>query len=134
MKVRCKNCGAINNDVGYSLLIKKVMGVDELHLKSLQDIIKILVNREIERQLPRRIDIYWRKHTSVFDKDISKLDISMRLKNSLERGKYYTIADLFKEGKLRTKELLRLRGFGLKSLEELRIHLIEHGFGAEEST
>lgn len=61
------------------------------------------------------------------NRSIEVLNLSMRTTNALKRANITTIAQVLS---LNDNDLLHLRNFGTKSLDELRDALIAHGYGA----
>nr|YP_009105939.1 alpha subunit of RNA polymerase [Gloeotilopsis sterilis]AIT94792.1 alpha subunit of RNA polymerase [Gloeotilopsis sterilis] len=76
------------------------------------------------------VNIFNKKHTSFIDKklaslDIGNLDLSLRPYTCLKRASIHTIGDLLKYSK---EELLLLKNFGKRSLEEVETNLFQIGF------
>lgn len=68
----------------------------------------------------------------ILNKKIDELDLSMRALNCLKRDKIETIGDLLERGE---EELLKIKNFGQKSLDEVKEKLMEKfgiSFGKEE--
>ena len=61
----------------------------------------------------------------MFPTPIERLQLSPRTYNCLKRAQINTVGDVLK---MSEKELLEIRNFGEKPLEELRQRLQEHGF------
>jgi DNA-directed RNA polymerase subunit alpha len=68
---------------------------------------------------------------NLLDAPIEELDLSMRAYNSLKRNNITKIGQLLALG---DDELLRMRNFGKKSLDEMRERLALRGFSMPEST
>jgi len=83
------------------------------------------------RPLPGAEDAPAMVSANLLDAPIEELDLPMRAYNSLKRNNITKIGQLLALG---DDELLRMRNFGKKSLDEMKERLALRGFIAPEST
>jgi len=63
-----------------------------------------------------------KENVEVLETKIDELDLSKRAKNCLKREKIYTVRDILKKD---PDELMKIKNFGKKSLDEIRKELQE---------
>jgi DNA-directed RNA polymerase subunit alpha len=80
--------------------------------------IEIPIEPEIESEIPNKI----------FETPIEDLDLSVRAYNCLKRAGITQVGEILQKLKKGQEELLAIRNFGQKSLDELMERLEEKGF------
>jgi DNA-directed RNA polymerase subunit alpha len=71
----------------------------------------------------------------IYDTPIEELDLSVRVYNCLKRTGVTKVGEVLEKMSKGPDEMLAIRNFGQKSLDELRLRLVEKGFlETEEST
>ena len=69
--------------------------------------------------------------SQVYDTPIEELDLSVRVYNCLKRTGVTKVGEVLEKMAKGTDEMLAIRNFGMKSLDELNLRLIEKGYIAE---
>ncbi len=68
----------------------------------------------------------------LYDVPIEDLDLAVRAFNCLKRAEIYSVGDVMERLSKGSDEMLAIRNFGQKSLEELIARLKENGFLPED--
>jgi DNA-directed RNA polymerase subunit alpha len=68
----------------------------------------------------------------LYDVPIEELDLAVRAFNCLKRAEIFTVGDVMERLSKGSDEMLAIRNFGQKSLEELVVRLKENGFLPED--
>ena len=69
--------------------------------------------------------------SQVYDTPIEELDLSVRVYNCLKRTGVTKVGEVLEKMAKGTDEMLAIRNFGMKSLDELNLRFIEKGYIAE---